>query len=882
MGPQDTQHFPTFGEWLSSHDDSTIADLLHRLLRHGSADLVGHLTSSDLGAHASSAFPALSHLSGVELAILHAASELDAAHHPCTLDDLHEALEELFDISGTPESERPNPAGVHATLESLCRWGLVFGPDCRLDAFPDLTDRAVRTEFQFRVPPMLPSLFEPATQQLWRLVDCGRCPIPSADIPGVVSALPARQRRLLTTLVSAGGVGHSASLSPSADPNKPLPTLVRLGILDQLDDTTARLSGRVQQHLRDTLLCPPGGVFAGGGAAVDVFADGVRAGGAAAEAGNDDATASSPADSVGAAQAIQVIQDLAEAARDLGAGPLTPLASGGLGAREINKAARRRNLDAERTEQLFNWLFHAGLMGFGRPRPLPSGMATKQYWALTERGVEFTAAEPARAWALLLWGWSASTYVPWLQEERGAKPFEQLLHAPEVGSLRGLFPLLFSPVRVASVSKGLPGGEAEAGAASPLNPAAEDMRDTLWRLRPWQAWNTTSETWDRVWREAQHLGLLAPQRTQAGESLVPTGAMLALAETLRELNGAVEGAEGGEANGEASTEARTEADRTPIDRLTDKLRRILPAPVDSFILQADLTIMVPGLLSPEDSAMLQRFATQESGGMASVWRITKDSLDHALRSGETPETLEAYLDAHAMGGANAVPQSLRYLISDAARGLSLATAGIASTYLHASDPAVLDHILALPVAEGCQLRRIAPTVLVSTAQLSFITDRLEGAGVHIHIEDGSIAGVSEPTLARVPGTGEPEAPAGHTWPGEPRAFPAPDQPTTDEAEALVRGIIADFRAAQQELKDTFDANDPAARQAARTPKAMLGLLKSAYTSGALVEVTFVGSDNSVHSDRVSVVMMSPSTIAVISEVSGESFTLQPHRLVAVK
>ena len=169
-------------------------------------------------------------------------------------------------------------------------------------------------------------MFEPSTEQLWRLVDGTRCPIPSAELPGVVDELPPRQRRLLSTLAAGGGVGHSTSLHEGADPSKPLPTLVRQGILDQLDDTTARLTGRVQQLLHGTLITDPGGHFAPTSATSPA-----------------DSAANSRADDAGAAQAVQLIQDLSHLIEDLGRNPIVPLSSGGIGTREINKVARRRD-----------------------------------------------------------------------------------------------------------------------------------------------------------------------------------------------------------------------------------------------------------------------------------------------------------------------------------------------------------------------------------------------------------------------------------------------------------------------------------------------------------------------------------------------------------
>ena len=134
-------------------------------------------------------------------------------------------------------------------------------------------------------------------------------------------------------------MGHSTSLHEGADPSKPLPTLVRRGILDQLDDTTARLTGRVQQLLRGTLIADPGGRFT---TAPQVGTD---ASGVAATDPTGSST-NSRADDAGAAQAIQLIQDLGHLIEDLGRNPIVPLSSGGIGTREVNKVCLLYTSDA--------------------------------------------------------------------------------------------------------------------------------------------------------------------------------------------------------------------------------------------------------------------------------------------------------------------------------------------------------------------------------------------------------------------------------------------------------------------------------------------------------------------------------------------------------
>ena len=90
-----------------------------------------------------------------------------------------------------------------------------------------------------------------------------------------------------------------------------------------------------------------------------------------------------------------------------------------------------------------------------------------------------------------------------------------------------------------------------------------------------------------------------------------------------------------------------------------------------LIIQGDHTVMAPGLLAPADAAMLRAIAVQESSGIASVWRITKASLQSAFRTGHRSEEVSEFLSTMTPGGLPAVPQSIRYLIEDAERGLEL-------------------------------------------------------------------------------------------------------------------------------------------------------------------------------------------------------------------
>lgn len=835
--------FPSYGEWLFGQSDEALADLLTRLLESNPTTFVENLTGSSAALDSLSAAvstpgrsrhselfadspdPALLHLNSLELAVCHAACELDAVHHPCTVAELVDMLAELFDIADTPETKRPSEEEIRAAVQSLCHWGLVFGPDFALP-HPDLPGAKTR----LKIPPHLPRMFEPSTEQLWRLVDSTRCPIPTAELPQVVDELPPRQRRLLSTLAAGGGVGHSTSLHEGADPSKPLPTLVRRGILDQLDDTTARLTGRVQQLLRGTLIADPGGRFT-------AFATSTVTADSTATDSTDPTGSStnSRADDAGAAQAIQLIQDLGHLIEDLGRNPIVPLSSGGIGTREVNKVARRRDEPAETTLHLLTWLAHANLIGRGRTTPTPAGQPARDYWAPTELALEFLEASPATAWAILQVGWAGSAYAPWLVDEPDVRPFEAGTASHAARGLRRTFPSLFADL-------GTFGSDAP-------TPQSAELQQELWRVRPGEAWRTTHTAWDAVWEEAKEVGVLASLRRDT----VPTRAMAALRDVL-----------GGSTHQSAN----------PVADLADALAEILPAPVEQLIVQADHTIMAPGLLRPADQAMLAKFSDQESGGMASVWRMSKESVERALRAGLGAAEIEEFLEARALGGTENIPQALRYMLHDAERSLSQATAGVAQMYLSVTEPEALDRILALPDIDGLRLRRIAPTVAVSAAQLSFVTDRLEAMGVQLRLEGGQ-ALADAPVLSRV---ATPTREGLHSESGASDQVIASaiegfrrSHDNADRTDASATGTVVGAGAGQHE-----------GSRVVHTAEEMMAAISRAYSAGTIVRISFVNNDGKQTSDQVSIVMIRPSTIAVVSEISGESFTVQPHRLSSVE
>ena len=112
----------------------------------------------------------------------------------------------------------------------------------------------------------------------------------------------------------------------------------------------------------------------------------------------------------------------------------------------------------------------------------------------------------------------------------------------------------------------------------------------------------------------------------------------------------------------------------------------IPAETTSILIQDDHTIVVPGFLSPQHTDIMRRIATVESPGMATVYRISEESIRHALDTGLTATDIHNFL--HDLSHIE-VPQSLSYLIDDAARRHGALRVAPALSVVHSDDPALI-------------------------------------------------------------------------------------------------------------------------------------------------------------------------------------------------
>ncbi|MFI6500137.1 helicase-associated domain-containing protein [Nonomuraea typhae] len=155
------------------------------------------------------------------------------------------------------------------------------------------------------------------------------------------------------------------------------------------------------------------------------------------------------------------------------------------------------------------------------------------------------------------------------------------------------------------------------------------------------------------------------------------------------------------------------------------LAPLLPDPVDHVLLQADLTAVAPGPLTSDLNRWMTLAADIESKGGATVYRFGESSIRRALDAGQGAEEMLAMLERHS---ATPVPQALSYLVADVARRHGRIRVGTAGAYVRCDDPALLDQIVADRRAAQLRLRRLAPTVIASRSSRAVLVDSLRAMG----------------------------------------------------------------------------------------------------------------------------------------------------------
>ncbi|MCX6467172.1 MAG: helicase-associated domain-containing protein [Pseudonocardiales bacterium] len=474
-------------------------------------------------------------------------------------------------------------------------------------------------------------------------------PAGSSALPELLAAVDDEERRVLDALAAGPPIGRSRA---GSDPASPVGRLLARGLLLRVDAETVELPRQVGLALRGDR--PLGSV------AVTAPDIGARDRGAAVV----DATA--------AGAALAVLRQVELLIAFWGRTPPPVLRSGGLGVRELRRAAKEMDVDEAVAALLVEIVVAADLVGES------DGVAPD--WVPTTAADVWTAGGPELRWSLLARTWLALPRLPGMVGRRddAGRPITALSD----GARRPLAPR--DRRRVLAGLAELPPGTA------PGSP--ERLADQLSWLAPRRGGRLRDETVTWTVAEATALGVVALDAISA-----PGRALL----------------------------------EDP-DRIVAALRAVLPDPVDHVLLQADLTAVAPGPLEAGLARELDLMAEVESAGGATVYRFTEATVRRALDAGRSAADLHALL-AHR--SATPVPQGLTYLVDDVARRHGRLRGGAAAAFLRSDDEVLISEVLAHPDAVGLELRRIAPTVVVSPLPLVELLDALRRAGFSPAAED---------------------------------------------------------------------------------------------------------------------------------------------------
>jgi hypothetical protein len=387
-------------------------------------------------------------------------------------------------------------------------------------------------------------------------------------------------------------------------------------------------------------------------------------------------------DAVAAGAVIDLLREVELVLETLGAAPVPELRSGGLGVRDVKRLTKVTGIDERRLGLILEVAAAAGLIAVGLPEPEPHDGAGP-YWAPTVAADRFVESPTASKWHLLASTWLDLPGRPSLIGNRGpdGKPYAALSDS------------LFST-------------------AAPLDRRL--LLEVLADLPPGAGVDAEAASRAMIWRRPRWAVRLQPE---------PVGDLLTEAHALGVVG-----------RGAIATPARRLLAGDPPDDVVAAMAKVLPEPIDHFLLQADLTVIVPGPLERELAEQLAAVANVESAGAAMVYRISEASIRRALDSGRTAGGLHALFDRHSK---TPVPQGLTYLIDDVARRHGQLRVGMAASFVRCEDPALLAQAVAASAAEQLEMRLLAPTVAVSQAPISEVLAALRGAGFAPAAEDSS-------------------------------------------------------------------------------------------------------------------------------------------------
>ena len=387
-------------------------------------------------------------------------------------------------------------------------------------------------------------------------------------------------------------------------------------------------------------------------------------------------------DAVAAGAAIDVLREIEVLLETLSESPIPELRSGGLGVREVKRLTKVTGIDDRRLGLLLEVASAAGLIASGIPDSDPLD-AAGPYWAPTVAADRFVEASTAFRWHLVASSWLTLPARPALIGEKG----------PDGKAFAVLSDSLFST-------------------AAPLD--RKLFLEMLADLPPGHGVDAEGASRALIWRRPRWAARLQPK---------PIASLLAEAHAFGLVG-----------RGAIATPARRLLAGDSDDDVIASMAKVLPKPIDHFLVQADLTVVVPGPLERELAEQLSEVATVESAGTAMVYRVSEQSIRRALDTGRTASEIHGLFERHSR---TPIPQGLTYLIDDVARRHGQLRVGMAASFVRCEDPALLAQAVGAPALDGLQVRMLAPTVAVSQAPIADVLAALRGAGFVPAAEDSS-------------------------------------------------------------------------------------------------------------------------------------------------
>ncbi|GGG79110.1 hypothetical protein GCM10007338_16720 [Corynebacterium pelargi] len=495
---------------------------------------------------------------------------------------------------------------------------------------------------------------------------------------------------------------------------------------------------------------------------------------------------------------LEVVRLMRALIEHLGDHPGVLVKSGALAQRTTQQLCAALDIEPEVLAQLLSVGVAARLIARGEPNPLPASDTGGDYLAPSTDADAWMLDPMAKQWAHLLTAWwMHANWAFWLIGTPDAK-----------GQARKIF-------SAETIQRDVPQRrQALLESATANGGTKAQIERALAFAHPILALNISTEEIDAQLRNAMWIGALGP-------NLEPTAQLVALIQQEPVL---------------------------PV------CSAATPDPVEYFIPQGDMTILVPGPLTPKIESELKLLADVESSGLASVYRLSDASIRRALDAGRTAAEIKDFFHQHTLGE---LPQAVGFLVDDASRKHGSIRGGAALSYIRSEDEALLQEAIRADSTHRLGLRRIAPTVAIAQVPLFQVIEQLRQAGLMPVAEDEQgVALDLRPAPSRI------------------AIGPAPQTSKTQPSiEAALKAIQAG------------DAANLAAEQAATTTpssaKETLGLLRAAVRANQQVMLGFVDNTGRVQRTLVTPVDVSAGKLSAVEAATDEVQHYPLHRITEV-